>query len=212
MMDRGLNGAAGPTPTSRPDQSVPPMSLIEIHPYDPSWPDQFQAFKARLLPVLPAQAVIHHIGSTAVPGLAAKDVIDIQVSVPALDQADVEAITAAGFATRPGAPRTDHCPPGLDLPPEQLSKLFFKSTGRPANLHLRQIGRFNQRYPLLCRDYLRSHVGAAQAYAVVKQELARRFPDDVDAYYDIKDPVFDIIMAGAEDWADRTGWVPPPGD
>lgn len=211
MMARGRNGAVAPTPTSKPDRSHT-VSLIDICPPDPTWPAQFQALKASLLPALPAGAVIHHIGSTAVPDLPAKDIIDIQVTLDDLATADIASITAAGFATRPGAPRTDHCPPGLDLPPEQLAKLFFKSTGRPANLHIRQAGRFNQRYPLLCRDYLRSHFGAAQAYAQVKQQLAQRFPDDVDAYYDIKDPVFDIIMAGANDWAGFVGWTPPPGD
>ncbi|MBU1307446.1 MAG: GrpB family protein [Alphaproteobacteria bacterium] len=188
------------------------MSLIEISPSDPTWSTQFQALRASLLLALPAGAVIHHIGSTAVPDLPAKDIIDIQVTLDDLATADITAITAAGFATRPGAPRTDHCPPGLDLPPEELAKLFFKSTGRPAHLHIRQTGRFNQRYPLLCRDYLRSHPGAARAYAEIKQKLAQRFPDDVEAYYDIKDPVFDIIMAGANDWAASIGWTTPPGD
>ena len=64
----------------------------------------------------------------------------------------------------------------------------------------------------LCRDFLRSHPVAAQAYAQVKQQLALRFPDDEDAYYDIKDPVFDIIVEGAEEWALRTNWIQPPGD
>lgn len=188
------------------------MSLIDIRPPDPTWPAQFQALKASLLPALPAGAVIHHIGSTAVPDLPAKDIIDIQVSVDDLDQVDRPMVAAAGFTYRESSSIGDHCPPGFDLPPEQLAKLFFKSTGRPANLHIRQTGCFNQRYPLLCRDYLRSHPGAGQAYAVIKQQLARRFPDNVDAYYDIKDPVFDIIMAGANDWASFTGWTPPPGD
>jgi GrpB-like predicted nucleotidyltransferase (UPF0157 family) len=100
----------------------------------------------------------------------------------------------------------------MDLPDRELSKLFFKSTGRPANLHIREKGRFNQQYALLCRDFLRSHPIAAQAYALIKQRLAARFADDEDAYYDIKDPVFDIIVDGAREWALRTDWTEPPGD
>jgi GrpB-like predicted nucleotidyltransferase (UPF0157 family) len=73
-------------------------------------------------------------------------------------------------------------------------------------------GRFNQRYALLCRDYLRTHPGAANAYGAIKIALARLHPNDQDAYYDVKDPVFDVIMAGAEDWAAQTNWSVPPSD
>jgi GrpB-like predicted nucleotidyltransferase (UPF0157 family) len=188
------------------------MSRIEIAPASATWPDEFQALKARLAGVLPKGSVIHHIGSTAVPGLAAKDVIDIQVSVDSLDQVDPAAIVALGFKHREMSGPGDHCPPGMDLPDPELTKLFFKSTGRAAHVHVRERGRFNQRYALLCRDFLRSHPVAAQAYALVKQNLARHVGDDQEAYYDIKDPVFDIIVDGANEWAMRTGWTQPPGD
>jgi GrpB-like predicted nucleotidyltransferase (UPF0157 family) len=188
------------------------MSTIEIEPPNPAWPDDFQALKARLAPAVPAGSVIHHIGSTAVPGLAAKDVIDIQVSVDSLGRVDAAGIVALGFIQRIMTGIGDHCPPGMDLPDAELTKLFFKSAGRAAHIHVREKGRFNQRYPLLCRDFLRAHPVAALAYAQVKHQLASRFPDDVEAYYDIKDPVFDIIMDGANEWATRTGWSQPPGD
>ncbi len=106
----------------------------------------------------------------------------------------------------------DHCPPGVVLPDEELFKLYFKTSQRPAHLHVRQSGRFNQRYPLLCRDYLRAHPAAAKAYEAVKYGLARHFPDDADAYYEIKDPVFDIVMAGAKLWAEKMSWREPASD
>jgi GrpB-like predicted nucleotidyltransferase (UPF0157 family) len=188
------------------------MNTIMIHSPRPTWRDDFQALKARLTLVVPAGSVIHHIGSTAVPGLPAKDVIDIQVSVDSLDRVDAAGIVALGFTQRIMTGTGDHCPPGLDLPDAELTKLFFKSNGRPAHIHVREKGRFNQRFALLCRDFLRSHPVAAQAYAQVKHQLARRFPNDEDAYYDVKDPVFDIIVEGAEEWASRTSWTQPPGD
>lgn len=83
---------------------------------------------------------------------------------------------------------------------------------RPINVHLREDGRFNQRYPLLFRDYLRAHPSAAAAYAEVKLQLARLHPDDFGAYYDTKDPVCDITMAGAYEWAETTDWEPGPPD
>ncbi|MBW9053833.1 GrpB family protein [Rhizobium mesosinicum] len=183
---------------------------IEICPPRQSWGDDFINLKQAILRAAPAGAVIHHIGSTAVPRLPAKDTIDIQVSVDALDLVDEEAFEQVGFKSRSIV--TDHCPPGLDLAESELRKLFFKSTGRPANIHVRERGRFNQRYPLLCRDFLRAHPTAAAAYGLIKQRLASFFPDNADAYYDIKDPVFDIIMEGAYDWAKLTGWTEPSGD
>jgi len=183
---------------------------IEIHPPRQSWSDDFLGLKQALLRAAPADVVIHHIGSTAVPDLAAKDIIDVQLSVVSLDQINDTAFEQEGFIRRTGV--TDHCPPGLDLAEGELQKLLFKSTGRAANVHIRERGRFNQRYPLLCRDFLRAHPTAAAAYGLIKQRLAGYFPDHVNAYYDIKDPVFDIIMEGAYDWAKLTGWTEPPGD
>ncbi|WP_211238268.1 GrpB family protein, partial [Deinococcus pimensis] len=83
---------------------------------------------------------------------------------------------------------------------------------RRAHVHLREQGRFNGRYALLCRDYLRAHPLAANAYADVKRQLARHVGGDPEKYYDVKDPVFDIIMAGAFDWAATARWAPPPTD
>jgi hypothetical protein len=88
----------------------------------------------------------------------------------------------------------------------------YNYSARPANLHVREAGRFNQRYPLLCRDYLRSHPMAAEAYGAIKRRLASFFPNDPDAYYAIKDPTLDLLMVGAEDWAISAGWSEPPSD
>ena len=91
--------------------------------------------------------------------------------------------------------------------------MFKSSSGqRPANVHVRLAGRLNQRYPLLFRDYLRAHAPVAEAYALVKSAIAKYHPDDMDAYYDVKDPVCDIIMGGAEDWAASTHWEAGPTD
>lgn len=185
-------------------------SKIEIVEPRQSWPNDFTQLKQVILRAAPPGAYLHHIGSTAVPGLAAKDVIDIQVSVDQLAQFDIAAFEQAGFKHKPGL--VDHCPPGLDLAESELQKEFFNGPGRPANIHIREKGRFNQRFALLCRDFLRVHPTAAGAYGLIKQRLAERFPNDVDAYYDIKDPVADIIIEGANEWAARIGWSEPPAD
>jgi GrpB-like predicted nucleotidyltransferase (UPF0157 family) len=183
---------------------------IEIIPWRPDWAAAFAALKGPVLGAAPPGARLHHIGSTAVPGLAAKDVIDLQLTVADLEALDDARFAAAGFQRVPGL--GDHPPPGLDLAPAELAKRFYRGAGRPANLHVREAGRFNQRYALICRDYLCAHPVAAGAYGLIKQRLAARFVDDVEAYYDIKDPVFDLIVEGAEEWASRIGWIEPPGD
>ena len=146
------------------------------------------------------------------PGLDAKDVIDVQITVSGFsDDLLKPALGRAGFVYH--AIVRDHTPPGMTLPPLDLEKrLLNPAEGRRANVHMRIEGRWNQRYPLLCRDYLRSHPDAANAYAEIKRQLARYFPSNSDAYYDIKDPVFDVIMAGAEDWARFTDWKPGASD
>lgn len=184
--------------------------MIEIVPPRQSWTAEFRPLKQVLRSLAPPGATIHHIGSTAVPGLAAKDVIDIQVSVDRLSDIDCAALEQAGFVGRYDL--VDHSPPGLNLAEAELRKLFFRGPGRAANIHIRERGRFNQRFALVTRDFLRAHPMAASAYGQIKQSLARRFPTDVDAYYEIKDPLFDIILVGAEVWADHVGWSEPPGD
>lgn len=184
------------------------MAKIDISPPVSSWSAEFLALRSLLAEAVPEGATIHHIGSTAVPNLAAKDVIDIQVSVDALDGIDAARLEKVGFRQVRGL-LSDHYPPGVALDDAELAKLFFKGTSRPANVHIREKGRFNQRFALLCRDFLRTHPVAAEAYAQIKRSLAQRFPDDQDAYYEIKDPVFDIIVEGANEWADRIGWAEP---
>lgn len=184
--------------------------MIEIVPYGPAWARRFQKTGVALRKALGERALaIHHIGSTSVPGLAAKDVIDVQVTVADFDLSYRPFLEDLGLTFR-GDIRADHLPPGTVLAPEELEKRYF--TGDSLHVHIRVADRFNQRYALLCRDYLRTHPGAASAYAEIKRQLARYFPNDVEAYYAVKDPVFDVIMAGAEDWAEMSDWQQAPTD
>lgn len=183
---------------------------IVIVPPQASWTADFTSLKPGLLRAAPVASYIHHIGSTAVLGLPAKDVIDIQVTVEDLDQVEDAAFEREGFQST--SILKDHCPPGLELPERDLRKRFYRGRGRAANIHVREKGCFNQRFALVCRDFLRARPVAAAAYGLIKQRLAERFPVDVDAYYDIKDPVFDIIVEGANAWAQVTGWSEPTAD
>jgi GrpB-like predicted nucleotidyltransferase (UPF0157 family) len=128
--------------------------MILIEPYSDRWPGQFAEIAARLRSLLGDRAVrIDHIGSTAVPGLAAKPVIDVQVAVRHLG--DAQPLVDAGLEeiAVPG----DHRPPGAGGPDADWDKRLFSVRGAiSANVHVRVDGRANQRYALLFRDYLRS--------------------------------------------------------
>jgi GrpB-like predicted nucleotidyltransferase (UPF0157 family) len=187
--------------------------MITIVPYKESWMAGFHRIGSDIKIGLGDLALaIHHIGSTSVPGLSAKDVIDIQVTVASLDRRIADRLLEIGFYRLEDI-SADHRPPGrADLSESDLQKQFYQRQSPNVNLHVRITGTYNQRYPLLCRDYLRQHGDAAKAYELVKINLAKRFPNNLDAYYEIKDPVFDIIMAGAEAWANRTNWSIPQSD
>lgn len=181
---------------------------IVIVEYRPVWQQEFEKIASKLAEALgPLALRIDHIGSTSVPGLAAKDIIDVQVTVAALSY-DLDAAFARADCTRKVEVDHDHLPPTVPDNNQIWQKLFYSPTVdmRPTNIHVRQAGSANGRYALLFRDYLRAHPLASAAYAQVKMALARHDSYNWDVYYDVKDPVCDIIMAGAEDWAASTGW------
>jgi GrpB-like predicted nucleotidyltransferase (UPF0157 family) len=188
--------------------------MITIVPSRHAWPDEFHSLGTALRQVLgPLALRIDHIGSTSVPGLEAKDIIDIQVTAAALSPELEQAVDGAGYVRIHGVV-ADHVPESWTGPADDWYKWLFRPTPgtRPCNVHVRLQNRPNQRYALLFRDYLRSHEQPAGAYGLLKRNLARLAGDDVEAYYDVKDPACDIIMAAAEAWAEISGWMPGPSD
>jgi len=187
--------------------------MLSIVPSKADWSTEFKQIAVGLQQGLGRLALrIDHIGSTAVPGLAAKDVIDVQVSVAALDEYVIAAMRTLGYRQPAGVWR-DHCPPGGPEAEAEWSKLLFVEPEgqRRMNVHMRVLGRANQRYALLFRDYLRAHIAMAAAYGQLKQRLAEHLAD-AQAYPDVKDPAVDLIYLAAEDWAAATGWQPGPSD
>jgi GrpB-like predicted nucleotidyltransferase (UPF0157 family) len=181
--------------------------MISIVPHRANWSVEFQkiagAIRARSGDVA---LRIDHIGSTSVPFLCAKDVIDLQVTVSKLDGDVAQRLRELGFAQLPEI-QGDHMPPGYAGPKSDWAKLFFvePSGQRRINVHVREAGRPNQRYALLFRDYLIAHPRTAAAYGELKQRLAAYLVGE-DAYADVKDPAVDLIYFAAEEWASHSQW------
>ena len=146
----------------------------------------------------------------------AKDVLDVQVSVDDLDAAVddfADPLNAIGFVRSPH--EHDHMPAGrLDDPDRWVKRMWVrrKHPEGDVNMHVRVVGSPNERVALLFRDWLRAHPESVSAYAAFKRALAAESPN-IDVYTDIKDPVVDLVLAVAEEWAGSTDWrmtTPPP--
>ena len=184
---------------------------VIVSEYEPQWAAEFTHLARRIRRLVGSAAIrIDHIGSTAIPGLAAKDVIDLQVTVTDLDCVGGVTVPLRKAGFHQGnefvydefwtMPATD----------PQLRKLYMREPEgeRRAHIHIRELGRFNQRYALLFRDYLRDSEAVRKGYEEVKRRAARLFPDSIDGYLFLKDPVFHIIYEAACLWARTTEWEP----
>lgn len=176
---------------------------------DPQWPAQAARLLARIGHAAGGAALtLDHIGSTAVPGLVAKDVVDLMVGVASLDDADdpgfVASMDAAGFVRMPGEWH-DSGKDGTTWP-----KRFHGSCdpGRVAHVHVREVGSSGWEWALRFRDWLRADAVERAAYATMKTELATGVATTVD-YAEAKEPWFDAADERARAWAERTGWRPP---
>lgn len=174
---------------------------ILIAPYDPAWPAMFEAERARLKEAIGQWAItIEHVGSTTVPGLAAKPIIDIGVSLRELKDAlsCITPLIELGY----------ECLGEYGIP----GRIYFrKRTGAPLSCqaHNNRIGRTHQihmyketheqhRWHIAFRDYLRTHPAAAREYEARKRHLASEH-DDVEIYAEAKtDFVMGILERAGE--------------
>jgi GrpB-like predicted nucleotidyltransferase (UPF0157 family) len=188
-----------------------PSTPVVISAYDPRWAKGADALIADLHAALGSEARrIDHIGSTAIPGMDAKDVLDVQVSVANLEIAASRfdrPLESMGFERSPY--EHDHVPAGRHDDPASWTKRLWSRRDHAkgdVNLHVRVVGSPNERMALLFRDWMRAHPQAIAPYCAIKRSLAAEAPD-VGWYSDMKDPIVDLVIAVAEDWASATGWT-----
>jgi GrpB-like predicted nucleotidyltransferase (UPF0157 family) len=164
---------------------------IVIAAYSPAWPPCFRRLRRELLPVfagVPARIV--HIGSTSVPGLAAKPVIDLLLGTPTL--ADIESrvadITALGYAYRP------HYAHAI---PERRYFVKDATDGLRVHLHGVEHGARLWRDHLRFRDLLRTDDARRREYEALKRRLATLHPGDKAAYTRAKAPYIEALLASS---------------
>lgn len=184
------------------------MQPVELVPYDPKWSEHFLYIAAELARVPDFYgAPIEHIGSTAIVGLEAKNVIDVQVGVTSISRFDhtQPALTDLGYTYLPEL--TDHIPAGREQDAASWAKQFWTTTDRipKVNLHIRQLDNPNWRFALLFREYLQADPDAATSYVAAKWQLATTV--DAAVYSSTKDPIIDEIMVTAEQWASANNWT-----
>jgi len=161
--------AARPRPRRRAVDQV-----VSIEPYRPGWPSAFEAERRLLEPAIGEYVVggIHHVGSTAVPNLPAKPIIDIMAGIRDLDSARpcIDLVAPLGYVYAPYLADEMHC--------------FYKPHPSRRTHHLRLVPAGSQRYrdKLRFRDYLREHRDSRDEYARLKRGLAMKFPRDRESY------------------------------
>jgi GrpB-like predicted nucleotidyltransferase (UPF0157 family) len=181
----------------------PIAQVIEICPYDPAWPSLFAALGVRLRGVLGSVALrIDHIGSTSVPGLAAKPIVDVQVSVAAFDPVDAYRVPLEGLGL---VFRSEN--------PQRTKRYFREAPGtRRTHIHVRRAGSWGEQFALLFRDYLRAHPEDRDRYAELKRCLARELQDDRHVYTEAKARFMWEVMSLADRWSQDVGWAAGPSD
>jgi len=157
--------------------------MIVLVPYDPAWPAQFAAAREEVLSACNGLVVeVHHVGSTAIPGIAAKPVIDLLPVVRRFEdgRACVAPLQSLGYESR-----GEHGIAGRHY--------FVRGTPRSHQAHLFAADHPEVERHLLFRDYLRAHADERAAYERLKRNLAAKYGDDRQAYAAAKTPFCDRI-------------------
>ncbi|MGM0828222.1 MAG: GrpB family protein [Bacillota bacterium] len=169
------------------------MRDVKVVPHQSDWKEKFEMEKRKLTKLLP-DATIHHIGSTSVPGLAAKPIIDILIEVPGLESIDdqTEEFSQLDFVGK-----------GENGIPNR--RYFYKGEGnkRIVHLHIFPYGIDHVIRHLAFRNYLREHNAEARRYGELKSRLAKKFQQDMEGYIQGKDQFVKDLEKKALNWYEK---------
>ena len=157
---------------------------VRLTPYDKDWERLFREEKSRLQIAVGLFVLdIQHVGSTSIPGMIAKPIIDIAIAVESFEEAHVciKPIERLGYRYR-----------GENNIPRR--HFFVKGNPRTYHIHINEIGSCDWNDQISFRDYLRRHHDIASRYAELKLELAQRYPTDRQAYSESKSPFIKHVL------------------
>ena len=166
---------------------------VRVVSYDPGWSSEFAAEAERIRSVLGGVAVaIHHIGSTAIPGLSAKPIIDMLLEVDTIQalEAHSPALVGMGYEAKGE----------FGIPGRRFFRKESAAGVRTHQIHAFERGSAGSERHIAFRNYMISHPDEAQAYSLLKQQLAVSHPDDIEAYMDGKDSFIKEHEAKAVLW------------
>ena len=174
----------------------PAADIILLAPYDPAWPPQFEVERARLQAAIGEWAAdIQHVGSTAIPGIAAKPIIDIAVHLNSLADAlkCITPLAEIGYECLGefGIPERIYFRKRTDNP---LPGQAHDGIGRTHQIHMYETGHEQYEKQIVFRDYLRSHAETAREYEELKRDLAARL-SNIEDYAESKSAFVQRILA-----------------
>ncbi len=156
------------------------MRKVEVVPYNPKWPKMFEVESKRITDVLGENIVrIHHIGSTAIPNIYAKPIIDLLIEVKYITKVDEQNSQMESL--------------GYEVMGEFgiIDRRFFRKDNhkgiRTHHVHIFEFGSKQIERHLAFRDYMIAHPEEAQQYSQLKRELAKKYPTNIQKYMDGKD-------------------------
>ncbi|MBW4457500.1 MAG: GrpB family protein [Nostoc indistinguendum CM1-VF10] len=166
---------------------------VEVVPPNPKWPKDFEAESKQIALVMGENIIsIHHIGSTAISGIYAKPVIDFLLEVKDIHKTDGQsaAMAAIGYEGMGEFGLT--------------GRRYFRKNSLPGirthNIHTYEVGSSEIRRHLAFRDYMIAHPEAAQTYSLLKRELAKKYPQNIEGYMDGKDEFIKAMEKKALEW------------
>ena len=174
------------------------MPRVLVVPYDPNWPHEFSIASEELIPAFGKTLLqVHHIGSTSIPGIHAKPIIDILAVVSSLNSVDQQSAQMKSL--------------GYEVMGEFgiVGRRYFRrdnSAGqRTHQIHAFAVGSPDVARHLAFREFMRAHPQIAEQYSKLKQRLAAEHPNDIEAYLDGKDPFIKEMETCALEWAKSIG-------
>jgi GrpB-like predicted nucleotidyltransferase (UPF0157 family) len=170
------------------------VKRVVVVPHDPSWADEFSRVSAEVCPAFgPNLVALHHVGSTSIPGIYAKPIIDMVAAVR-----DVSAVDQLNgrFESLGFVPKGEFGIPGR--------RYFYRNDAsgvRTHQIHTFEADSIGVARHLAFRDFLIAHPQIASSYSDLKRRMAAAHPEDIEAYMDGKDSFIKDVEAKALVWA-----------